>query len=92
MVIGATTVTLMQALATLTALALLGATFRKVEVIASSLALLVASPIAHKVTRHSVDGASPYALSLAFVRPGSGRRCLPGSSLGIGARAVVKIG
>ena len=55
MVIGATADTLMQALATFTTFALLGAALWKVEVIASSLALLVASPIAHKVTRHSFD-------------------------------------
>ena len=82
MVIGATADTLMQALATPTIFAFLRAALRKVGVIAPSLVLLVASPVTHKVTRHSFNGASPrFAIALAFVRLGNGRRCLLGSSL-----------
>ncbi len=78
-VTGAASHTLVQALAALATLALLRAALWQVEVVAPGLALLVTSPVTHKVARNTFDRASPLALALALVRPGGSRRGLAGS-------------
>ena len=78
-VTGAASHTLVQALAALATLALLRAALWQVEVVAPGLALLVTSPVTHKVARNTFDGASTFALALALVRPGDSRRGLAGS-------------
>jgi hypothetical protein len=78
-VTGATSNTLAQALAAFATLALFGAALWQVEVIAPGLALLVTSPVTHRVARDTFDGASTFALTLALVRPGDSRRGLAGS-------------
>jgi hypothetical protein len=55
MVAGATADTLMKALATFTLVTLLRAALWKIEVVASGLTLLIASPIAHEVPRYTFD-------------------------------------
>ena len=55
MVAGATADALMKALAAFTLVTLLRAALRKIEVVASGLTLLIASPIAHEVPRYTFD-------------------------------------
>ena len=67
MVAGATADALMKALEAFTLVTLLRVALRKIEVVASGLTLLIASPIVHEVTRHTLDRASTFAFSFALV-------------------------